>query len=347
MDKKVALSVIMPVYNAEKHLKSSVKSVQNQTLTDIEIILVDDGSTDGSGALCDKIAKEDKRIVVIHKENGGVGSARNAGLKVAHGEYVGFVDSDDWIDNEMFKVMYELLVQHDLDVIRCNTVVHKNGNQNVSWIPQSLCNRVLDRKIVRERIIPMLIAPENEGKYNERLIQTCWCCVFRKKLLTDNAITFSDLISGEDALFVMTAMWKAEKTMLIENALYHYVMQNFGSLTVSLKRLQDYDTRERSWAMILSIVDDAAVLPIFLKRLEQSARRRVYLDIRLATVYNPKENAKEKIRLIKKIVHDPHTVEAFAKPYQGKLPFKMAILYYLIKHKCSVLLYFLVSVNGQ
>ena len=99
------ISVIVPVYNAEKYIEKCVASIRAQTYRNLEIILVDDGSCDRSGELCEAFALEDSRIVVIRKENGGVASARNAGLDAMHGDYVGFVDADDWIDPEMYEVL--------------------------------------------------------------------------------------------------------------------------------------------------------------------------------------------------------------------------------------------------
>ena len=95
------VSIIVPVYKVEKYLRKCIDSIINQTLKDIEIILVDDGSPDNCGKICDEYAAKDTRIKVIHKENGGLSSARNAGMEVAEGEYIGFVDSDDWIESDL------------------------------------------------------------------------------------------------------------------------------------------------------------------------------------------------------------------------------------------------------
>ena len=110
------ISIIVPVYNVEKFLIQCVESICNQTHKDIEIILVDDGSTDSSSQICDELAQKDRRVIVIHKENGGSTSARNAGLKVSKGEYVGFVDSDDWIEPNMYERLLNLCVSEHADV---------------------------------------------------------------------------------------------------------------------------------------------------------------------------------------------------------------------------------------
>jgi len=114
------ISIIVPVYNVERYIRKCVKSLINQTYKNIEIILVNDGSPDNCGQICDDFAREDRRIVVIHKENGGLCSARNAGLSVATGKYIGFVDSDDWIRADMYEYLYINAKSHDADIACCN-----------------------------------------------------------------------------------------------------------------------------------------------------------------------------------------------------------------------------------
>ena len=111
------VSIIVPVYNVEKYLERCIQSLVRQTLNDIEIILVDDGSSDSSGLLCDKFAERDRRIQVVHKENGGLSSARNAGLEIASGRYVGFVDSDDDVELDMYERMSATAEKYQVDFL--------------------------------------------------------------------------------------------------------------------------------------------------------------------------------------------------------------------------------------
>ena len=110
------ISIIVPVYNVEKYLEKCVDSIINQTYKNIEIILVDDGSKDNSGKICDIIKEKDERIKVIHKQNGGLSDARNAGLKIAKGTYIGFVDSDDYIAEDMYQTLYSLSKEKNADI---------------------------------------------------------------------------------------------------------------------------------------------------------------------------------------------------------------------------------------
>lgn len=113
------LSIIVPVYNVEKYINQCIDSILNQTLNDFELILINDGSTDKSGIICDEYCKIDSRIKVIHKENGGLSSARNAGIDASRGRYIGFVDSDDWIEKDMYEVLYKNIEEYQSDISIC------------------------------------------------------------------------------------------------------------------------------------------------------------------------------------------------------------------------------------
>lgn len=127
------ISVIVPVYNVEKYLHKCIESIIRQTYTNLEILLIDDGSTDSSGIICDCYAEKDMRIKVFHKENGGQASARNFALEIAKGEFIGFVDSDDWIEPEMYQRLYEAIVANNVDISMC-------GRANISETGKVLNN---------------------------------------------------------------------------------------------------------------------------------------------------------------------------------------------------------------
>ena len=118
-NKRLLISVIVPVYNVESYISTCIKSIINQSYSELEIILVDDGSTDNSGNICDKYAQSDNRIKVIHKTNGGLSDARNAGLDIATGTYIGFVDSDDFIETDMYEVLLNSCINNDVPISIC------------------------------------------------------------------------------------------------------------------------------------------------------------------------------------------------------------------------------------
>lgn len=138
MDRKALISVIVPVYNVEAFLPRCVDSILAQTYENLEIILVDDGSPDGCGTICDGYAAKDNRVKVIHKENGGLSSARNAGLEAATGEYIAFVDSDDWIELEMYGHMLSLLDKYEAKLVCAGRydVDEKTGTKTVGLCPK-------------------------------------------------------------------------------------------------------------------------------------------------------------------------------------------------------------------
>lgn len=144
------ISIIVPVYNVEKYLEKCVRSILAQTFTDFELILVDDGSPDSSGAMCDQFAKQDERVKVIHKENGGLSDARNAGIEIATGEYLGFIDSDDYIADDMYELLYTNIVKEDADLSICGIYDVYEGKEPVEKQQQYI---VLDKVAAMKMIL--------------------------------------------------------------------------------------------------------------------------------------------------------------------------------------------------
>ena len=206
------VSIIVPVYNCESYLERCVNSVLQQTEQNLQVILVDDGSSDGSGALCDRFADTDSRVTVIHQKNAGVSAARNAALEVATGDYIGFVDADDYISKESYAVALEAM--EDADIVMWDTVtVWDNGNTAPDTIP------LLEEECIvgRQDWTPQLLA---------QMAGSACRCLYRRKLLTD--VTFPVGIKlSEDRLFNIHAMGKAEKLCYLKRGMYYrYVRKN-------------------------------------------------------------------------------------------------------------------------
>ena len=149
----IKLSVIVPIYNAEKYLVQCLDSIVKQTLKDIEIILIDDGSTDGSAEIC-KNYLSDSRVSYYHKENEGLAAARDDGMMRANGEYIGFVDSDDWIKPDMYEKMYNAAKSNDSDVVFCNCIQNENGHRFSRELPVGAYNR--DK--IKSEVLPKTLA---------------------------------------------------------------------------------------------------------------------------------------------------------------------------------------------
>ena len=149
------------MYNTEKYLAQCVNSILTQTYPNIEVILVDDGSTDNSPAMCDDFARNDSRVRVIHKENGGAGLARNAGLDVARGEFIGFVDSDDFLDSEMYTKLYGLIRENDADTAMCSYSIYDRAENSSSNIDISCSPEI----ITGDEVLYRLVMPGLSGEY--------------------------------------------------------------------------------------------------------------------------------------------------------------------------------------
>ena len=235
------VSIIVPVYNAEKYLERCVNSLRNQSLKEIEIILVDDSSTDSSLELCNKMAEEDSRIKVIHKENEGAGMARNVALSIASGEYIGFADSDDFVARDMFETLYEKAIQYGSDLVMSG-VLFVDGNM-FSQEGECIRKTYFDTdthfdteeslKKLRMGIVGATPADCDDSKYG----MSIWKNLFKTEIIKQNNITFQserEMLS-EDALFMIDYISCIKKATGINEAFYNYC-RNEDSISKSYKK---------------------------------------------------------------------------------------------------------------
>lgn len=241
-NKEHLISVIVPVYQVENTLKKCVDSILNQTYKNLEIILVDDGSPDGSGKICDEYALLDSRIKVIHKKNGGLSSARNAGLDVAIGEYVGFVDSDDWIEPTMYEELYKLLIDNCVKLANSGVFMDYDDGRTVFFDVQYSG---------KEEIVLM----EKEEALKENLLNTRITNSVCNKLfhtsIFDN-LRMKEGIYFEDMEVMPKCIEKAEKVVHYNKPMYHYVqsgesilrrkydLKHFTEVDLAFERMTDY-----------------------------------------------------------------------------------------------------------
>lgn len=227
------ITVIIPIYKVEKYLRKCVDSVTAQTHKNLEIILVDDGSPDGCGEICDEYAKRDERIKVIHKENGGLSDARNAGLDIASGEYIGFVDSDDYIAPDMYEVMLKRLTETDADMAVCNVsyVGDVSDNQRQSEKVWTINDCVLDRKEAMRML---------EEIKNWRYV-TAWNKLYKRNIFRN--IRFPKGKIHEDEFVAHRVIGECEKIACISQRLYYY-LQRQGSIMAAESLDAKLDTCE-------------------------------------------------------------------------------------------------------
>lgn len=218
------VSIVVPIFNADRYLTACVESILNQKLTDFEVILVDDGSTDSSGALCDQFARQDPRIRVIHRENGGLMSAWKAGVKLAQGRYVGFVDSDDWVEPDMFSTLLKAIERDESDMVTCGLVKdYLDGSAEVVY--NSVPSGVYDRSRICKEIFPVLL---RGNRYSRGIVINRVTKLFRREMLTDILPELSDDVSiGEDLLTTFRFLLTAQNiTVLQQYTPYHYRINN-------------------------------------------------------------------------------------------------------------------------
>lgn len=237
---KDLVSVVVPVYNTKDYLRKCVKSIIEQTHQELEIILVDDGSTDGSAELCDQLQILDKRIIVIHKQNGGVVSARSAGIEKATGGYVLLIDSDDWIEKEMIAGLYKIAVESDADIVTSGYYKETDTTCGIflDEVEQGIYNSISDKKYLFENLIYC------GGLERHGIDFSLWSKLIRKTLLKEVHMCVDDKITyAEDAAVVYSCCVRAKTIVVSHNVYYHYVMR-IGSAVYSKNEYYYRDINE-------------------------------------------------------------------------------------------------------
>lgn len=233
------ISIIIPIYNAEKYLKRCVNSINMQSFSNYEMILVNDGSIDNSATICDEFAKYDNRIRVFHKENGGVSSARNWGLDKAIGEYIMFVDSDDYMLPGMLEVMLSTLESKKADLVVCGTTETGGGY----WRPITDVDYSINQ--LKENFVSLL---------HTELLSPPWNKIYKKEIIGSNRFC-EDISFGEDLLFNIQYLEKCENISLIKESPFYHEKENENSLVVKFNRNRLLDI-EKVWVVVDRFSED-------------------------------------------------------------------------------------------
>lgn len=324
------VSIIVPVYNVEKYLERCIQSLVRQTLNDIEIILVDDGSSDSSGLLCNKFAERDRRIQVVHKENGGLSSARNAGLKVASGRYVGFVDSDDDVELDMYERMSATAEKYQVDFVMADYLrIFADGKRTLKTL--DIQAGLYDRQKIRDDIFAELIMKESID-YGPLL--SVWHCLYRTDFLREHSLRFDEEVRwSEDNIFSAVMGYCCGSFYYMRGeALYHYY-QNEGTITTSY--------RKGAWQVYCTMNDH---LHDFFDKIKDYNFER---QLKLHMIYyacNCIEQTKflekeQSLQQIQEILHDSHLTEAFKHFRLPKISVKLKLQLLLMKWKWGWVIY--------
>lgn len=228
------ISVVVPIYNVEKYLRQCVDSILRQTYKNLEVILVDDGSPDNCPEICDEYAKKDARVKVIHKPNGGVGTAYNAGIQSAMGDYIGLVESDDWIEPNMYQLLLESALKFDSDLVKCNFYNY-----------DSFAKKQCRESGKHSKFFWNKLAPDNKSfsikEYSKLMIPhpSIWAALYKKDLIKKISFVETKSAAYQDYPFMMEAFFTAQKISVVHKALLNYrqEMGNQSSTNRSDRRL--------------------------------------------------------------------------------------------------------------
>lgn len=321
VNNKIRISIIVPIYNKKNSLERCINSILNQTYKNIEIILVNDGSTDGSYTLCNDYLQKDKRIKVIHKKNEGVSSARNIGINNSNGEYIQFVDCDDYIDKNMCESLIEAAIKHNADIIFCGYKVIKNNMKSYEeGIDRCICT-------VKE------IEEEFSELYKRCFFNAPWNKLFKKSIIKSEFN--QDLSLGEDLIFNLESIKQSKKIVFLKECYYNYIKDEDNSLT-SKYREDSYNIAKNLYTEVNNFCDYYNIDYSYRYGLDYIFIQDVFGYIK-NVIGDFNKGKKEKKETILKCISDIN-VKSAMKSYKSDKHLKN-ILRILVKYNMSTCIY--------
>lgn len=321
------ISIVIPVYQVEKYIKRCLDSILSQTYSNLEIILIDDGSRDMSGKICDEYVKKDSRVKVIHQDNAGVSVARNKGLDICTGDYITFVDSDDFIEPFMYEKMMEKVTEYNCDVVMCDCV----KDDGVAQTPYTHNIRAgfYDYNQLKEEYYPHLLMMENV-EY-PATISNC-LLLFRREIAS--SIRYIEGVRySEDLLFGAQLLYNAKSFYYMKGKFYYHYWMNGDSASHTFK--------EDKWEDYKVLYEKSSKL----FRQDKQILNQSYLML-LFFLYNyagdilrcKNYSKKEKHRYLKSILSDESIIELFnnIRVYELRIPLKLKIMTYIYKYKIGI-----------
>ena len=281
-------SIISPVYNVDKYLERCINSVVNQTFNDFEYILVDDGSTDFSGSICDEFAEKDSRIKVIHKENGGVSSARNIGIDSSKGEWIVFVDSDDTLERNALEIISVYLNKYQLDLLVFNTsTVYSDGQIQPSTDNLNL-ECYYDEIALKDKLLPFACKSSS-------FVNALWNKTFSSSVIRRNKIYFSNRVRGEDWLFNVQSFQCITNAMVINTSLYNYYLHSGSAMTKYVP--EQFVLWEENWDVKKTLIQRYS-LSVDVKQMRREMLVKVFYFVKEVLSVENRRDAKIKLSYI-------------------------------------------------
>lgn len=333
------LSIVIPVYNAEEYLKQCIDSVLGQTFADFELILVDDGSEDGSGGICDSYAQVDPRVSVVHTKNQGVVAARRTGVNLAHGEYIACVDSDDWLDLDFYRSLFELSGESDADILICSHVMR--GEKCVETT--ALAPGYYDKKAMEDAVYPQMMYDMNVGRYH--ITPSLWDKLFRADLLRkvyENVHT--NVTLGEDAVCTYPCLTLAQSMYILDNhSCYHYREAHFSMVNYCDIRLLERVCALAS-SMELQFTNCSEILK---KQMYDFVAYNAIYAIRQVLVSNQSLRLRKRIQAANEFLTDPAIARSILCAHQETRSAKIEWKLRMVLKKQLYLLTFMYKVFGK
>lgn len=342
---KPLISVIVPCFGVEKYLDQCIKSLVSQTIKDIEIILVDDESPDRVPEMCDEWKHKDKRIKVIHKSNGGLGMARNTGLEVAEGKFVAFLDSDDFVDSEMYETLYAIATKENADACYCGYSFY--DGTNIKNVDEGITEYSIfnGRKKVDQFLFSMIGMPPESAK-DTKINMCVWRALYRRDIIQRQHILFVSerVAASEDVTFHASFLPYAEKVCFTPKHLYRY-RYNPHSISHSYP-----DWKRKSLLVSCELVG---------KIFSEHYSREYYIDCyrrhlfrNLKTIIRKETQRESSIYEIRNEIlnrlNNPVFSELFDKDYAyNKLPLKQKMIYILCKYRLVLALMALIKLTRK
>ena len=334
MDQEL-ISVIVPIYNVEQYLDRCISSIAGQTYRNLEILLIDDASTDRSPEICDAWARKDDRILAIHKANAGAGMARNTGIEHAKGKYIFFFDSDDYTAPNAIETAYNAAVEHQADVVVYGAArVDEAGAVLWSKIPEP---RIYQGDEVQQEFLPAMMGEDPKTGHDARIPLSPWSCLFSADLIHRaqwRYVSEREIIS-EDVYSQIELFRYVRKVVVLEDCLYFYC-RNGASLTQSY-RADRYERNRHFYLKCVEMCRASGYSDAVIRRCREPFLCNVISVLRQEVAYH--RAPKDAVRRLKRILDDDVLQQVSRSKKQDKTNLKKALLYWSIRHKCYWICY--------
>lgn len=325
------ISIIVPVYNMEKYLEKCVDSILKQTYQNLEIILVNDGSKDSSGLMCDEYADKDQRIKVIHQKNAGLSAARNIGINTATGNYLSFVDSDDWIDPQTYEVLVENIKKSSIaepDMVRFNAF---RGKDIMNPLP---FNGAYEGVRLEKEIVNPTLGPDKLG--GMFIMGVVWIFLYKRSFIQEHNLRFKIVKRFEDRLFTIATFLRTKSILFVDDSLYHYRL-----VSDSMSNAYDANRWERELEYMDGMKEECLSAGINLNDPDIKNRiRNEYLLRAILTIHheffsNNPSSFYQKKQNIKAIICNQDVLDATRNTKKATLSKKDSILLFFIRNKSA------------